>query len=129
MYNIIITMNLCFDALMLMYLLPGNFTNEQMKRAYEYYEPITTHNSSLSTAIHAIIATRLGKMPEASTYFHKSCAIDLDPGKKGCEEGIHIANAGGQAVIHEDIRFGVILLWTKFNNLLPNSVNKRRRLF
>ncbi len=90
------------DVLMLMYLLPGDFTNEQMKRAYEYYEPLTTHDSSLSATIYAIVATWLGKRTEAETYFQKALKIDLDLGKKGCEEGIHIANAGGlwQSVIH-----------------------------
>jgi kojibiose phosphorylase len=90
------------DALMLMYLLPTDFTREQMKTAYEYYEPITTHDSSLSSIIYAIVATWLGKMTEVESYFQKSVKIDFDLDKKGCEEGIHIANAGGlwQAVIH-----------------------------
>lgn len=90
------------DVLMLMYLFPGDFTHEQMKRAYEYYEPITTHDSSLSAAVYAIMATWLEKMEEAESYFQKAVKIDLDLGKKGCEEGIHIANAGGlwQAVVH-----------------------------
>jgi kojibiose phosphorylase len=90
------------DVLMLMALLPGEFSGEQLKKAYDYYEPITTHDSSLSTSAHAMIAAWLGKMGEAESYFLKSVQLDLDPGRLGCEEGIHIANAGGiwQAVVH-----------------------------
>jgi kojibiose phosphorylase len=90
------------DVLMLMYLLPGDFMLEQIQRAYEYYEPLTTHDSSLSSTIYAIVAMWLEKMTEAESYFQKSVKVDLDLDKKGCEEGIHIANAGGlwQAIIH-----------------------------
>ena len=53
------------DVINLMVLLPDKFTREQMAAAFNYYEPITTHDSSLSAAFHGIIAAWLGKMEAA----------------------------------------------------------------
>ncbi|MHC0037088.1 glycoside hydrolase family 65 protein [Pseudoneobacillus sp. C159] len=90
------------DVLTLMMLFPQHFCGEEMKAAYEYYEPITTHDSSLSPSTHSIIASWIGKKEEAEQFFLKTIGIDLDLPKLGAAEGIHIANAGGvwQAIVH-----------------------------
>ena len=83
------------DVLLMMYLFPDDFTYEQVKAAYDYYEPITTHDSSLSAAIYGIMALKLGKKDDAKRFLNKVIAIDLDENRKGAEDGIHIANCGG----------------------------------
>lgn len=113
------------DALTLFYLF-DDFYPEKLHANMEYYLPITTHDSSLSYVIHAILFTRLQKKEEAYDFFMKACAIDLD--EMGAAEGIHIANAGGlwQAVV-----FGFSglhnLMWNKdiaLKPCLPDHWNK-----
>jgi trehalose/maltose hydrolase-like predicted phosphorylase len=89
------------DALMLAYLFPTEFTPDLVAATYDYYEPLTTHDSSLSCVVHSILACRLGRRDEAYTLFGRSLGIDLDAGGGGAAEGIHIANCAGiwQAVI------------------------------
>jgi trehalose/maltose hydrolase-like predicted phosphorylase len=89
------------DALMLAYLFPSEFPLEQVAATYDFYEPLTTHDSSLSCVIHAILASRLGRREEAYALFERSLDIDLDAEGGGAAEGIHIANCGGiwQAVV------------------------------
>ncbi len=82
------------DVLMLMMLLPQDFTDAEVRRAWDYYLPYTTHDSSLSAGGHAILACRLGLDDEAWQFWQKARAIDLDVAHGGAAEGIHIANAG-----------------------------------
>lgn len=83
------------DVLELMLLFPQEFTEEQLKAAYNYYEPITTHDSSLSVAVHGIVASWLNQKETAANFLQRVMAIDLSAEKKGAAEGIHIANCGG----------------------------------
>jgi trehalose/maltose hydrolase-like predicted phosphorylase len=83
------------DVLMLMMLFPDEFSDEEVRRAWEYYLPLTTHDSSLSPAVHAIVASRLGLDGAAWEFWQRAIAIDLDVSRGGAAEGIHIANAGG----------------------------------
>ena len=75
------------------------FENEQsvdvMKRSYEYYEKITTHDSSLSTCVFSIVASRLGMKEKAYAYFGDSAKLDLMNTHNNTKHGIHTANMGG----------------------------------
>lgn len=82
------------DTIALMSLFPGDFTDHQVKTAYEYYKPLTTHDSSLSPAVHALAANRLGYVDEVDTFLERTIAVDMDIERKGAEDGIHIANCG-----------------------------------
>ncbi len=79
------------DVLMLMFLFPQDFTHKEMLKAWEYYLPYTTHDSSLSAGIHSIIATWLGLDNQSWQFWQKSLSKDLDVSKRGSQEGIHIA--------------------------------------
>lgn len=83
------------DVLMLMMLFPDDFSDEEVRRAWEYYVPLTTHDSSLSPAVHAIVAGRIGLDEAAWNFWQRAITIDLDVERGGPAEGIHIANAGG----------------------------------
>ncbi len=81
------------DVLLAEFMLSEHFSKEQKKRDYEHYEPLTTHDSSLSPSIHSIIAAEVGLADQAWKYLHQSCRLDLDYDK--ASQGVHLANAGG----------------------------------
>jgi len=81
------------DVLMMMQLFPNDFTDEMVRNALEFYEPYTTHDSSLSVSTHAIIAARLGLADKAWRYFVQARDTDIGAGRDAAE-GIHSANAG-----------------------------------
>jgi len=87
------------DVLMLMYLVPDEFTDAEVRRAWDYYVPLTTHDSSLSAGVHAIIACRLGMDAEAWKFWLHSAEIDLDVEHGAAAEGIHIACAGANWMV------------------------------
>lgn len=82
------------DAVALMTLFPNSFTDEQVKTAYDYYKPLTVHDSSLSPAGHSLVAHRLNYANDTTSFLHKALAVDFTPENMGAEEGIHIANCG-----------------------------------
>ncbi|MGP4060382.1 glycoside hydrolase family 65 protein [Halobacillus sp. H74] len=82
------------DVVMLLYLFPHLFSQDVMKRNYRYYEERTIHDSSLSKAIHSIIAMRSGENERAYQLFQEACLIDLGPNPKSSDEGIHGASLG-----------------------------------
>ena len=76
-----------------------NFDPAVLEANYNYYEPLTEHGSSLSPAMHAIVASWIGKLDEAERYFEKGCLIDLNNSNKAVSGGtfiggIHTAAAG-----------------------------------
>ena len=81
------------DVVQLMVLFPHRFDAEQMRAAYETYELLTSHDSSLSRSMHAILAAWLGKDDEALRLWDESVGLDLRVGS--ATEGIHAACAGG----------------------------------
>ena len=89
------------DVVTLMNLLPWKFSDRQKRVAYDFYEPKTVHDSSLSYAPHAVMAARLGMMKEAYRYFRDCAYLDLDDIQLNTVSGLHFANLGGtwQAVI------------------------------
>jgi trehalose/maltose hydrolase-like predicted phosphorylase len=89
------------DVAMLIYLLWDRFPSEVRTTNFRYYEPLTTHGSSLSPSIHAAIAARLGDIETALHYFRQASEIDLANNMGNAAGGVHAAALGGlwQAVI------------------------------
>ncbi len=83
------------DGVMLMYLLPDEFSVEVKRASFEYYEARTLHKSSLSPSIHAIIGIEVGDTTRAVQYFERSAFVDLTDNQGNTAEGMHIASAGG----------------------------------
>lgn len=75
------------------------FENEQsrdvMERGFRYYEKVTAHDSSLSSCVFSIVASRLGLVDEAYMYFDDSAKMDLENTHGNTKHGIHTANMGG----------------------------------
>ncbi len=89
------------DVVMLMYLLPDTCERKCAIRNYQYYERRTLHKSSLSPAVHAAVAGRLGLRDDASRYLRIAALIDLEDIYGNTRDGIHAASIGGvwQAVV------------------------------
>lgn len=77
------------DVLMFMFLYNQDFSIEQKKANYEFYEPKCIHESSLSPSIHSIFACELGKLDEAEKFFEFATRLDLDDYNCNTCEGIH----------------------------------------
>lgn len=82
------------DLVMLFYLQPHLFDFETIKQNLYYYENRTIHDSSLSKAIHAIVATRIHEAEWAYEMFQAACRIDLNDLPHTSDEGIHGAALG-----------------------------------
>jgi kojibiose phosphorylase len=83
------------DVVMLLALLWDRYDAALRLANFRYYEPRCGHGSSLSPAIHALIAARLGDVALAERYFHQAAAIDLDDTMGNAAGGVHIATLGG----------------------------------
>ncbi len=68
---------------------------DTIRNSYEYYEKITTHDSSLSACIFSIMASKLGYVDKAYDYFGDSAMLDLYNTHQNSKDGIHTANMGG----------------------------------
>jgi len=77
-----------------MYLLEDNFTREEIRRGYEFYEPKTLHVSSLSYNTHSIVAAIIGHAGEAYDYFRRAAGLDLDNLRHATKDGLHAAALG-----------------------------------
>jgi len=83
------------DVVLLMLTLPHWFSNELKKANFDYYEPRTIHDSSLSPSIHSIIASEIGYYDKAYEYFVRTARMDLDDVKGNTAGGCHTACMGG----------------------------------
>jgi trehalose/maltose hydrolase-like predicted phosphorylase len=83
------------DVMLALYLLPDRATLEQKRRNFNYYEQITTHDSSLSTCTFGIVASEIGYHARAYNYFMQTARTDLDDHHGNVTAGVHIANMAG----------------------------------
>lgn len=80
------------DVLMMFYLYNSSFSEKEKQVNYDFYQPRTIHESSLSPAIHSILAAELGKMDEAIRFFGYATRLDLDNYNRNTREGLHITS-------------------------------------
>ena len=83
------------DVVLLMFLHHDRFTAAQKLANYRYYEPRTTHESSLSPCTHAILAAELGLEKEAFAYYLRTARLDLDDVNGNTNQGLHTACLAG----------------------------------
>jgi len=83
------------DVLNLMYFYGQDYSREEKRANYEYYESRTIHESSLSPSMHAILAAELGKLDEARTFFAYGARMDLDNYNRNTDQGLHVTSAAG----------------------------------
>jgi len=83
------------DVLMMMLLYNSDFTNEQIKANFDYYEPRCIHESSLSPSVHSILAAQLGREDLAFEFFKFATRMDLDNYNRNTSEGVHTTSIAG----------------------------------
>ncbi|MCP8969455.1 glycoside hydrolase family 65 protein [Ectobacillus ponti] len=83
------------DTVLAHFLLEDEQDLETIKRSYDYYEAVTTHDSSLSSCIFSIMAAKVGDQDKAYEYFNETARLDLDNTHGNTKDGLHMANMGG----------------------------------
>jgi len=83
------------DVVLAMFLLNDEFTLEEKRRNFEYYDALTTGDSSLSACIQAILAMEIGQKEKAWRYFRHAALVDLADLGGNVKDGVHIASIGG----------------------------------
>ena len=84
------------DVLQGLYALRHEYDLETVRDNYEFYEPLTVHESSLSPCIHSMLSARLADMDQAVYHFRRSCRLDMDDyNNNNTREGCHITSMAG----------------------------------
>lgn len=83
------------DVLQGFYFFEDHFSHEQLEKHFDFYEPFTVHESSLSPCVHSIQAAVLGRMEQAYTFYLRTSRLDLDDYNKEVKEGLHITSMAG----------------------------------
>lgn len=83
------------DVLQGFYFFEDHFTIEQLQSHFDFYEPFTVHESSLSPCVHCIQAAKLDKMDHAYAFYLRTSRLDLDDYNKEVHEGLHITSMAG----------------------------------
>jgi len=83
------------DVLQGLYMFEDHFDKQTLQRNYDFYEPMTVHESSLSPCIHAILAASIGYQDKAYELFMRTARLDLDDYNNDTNEGCHITSMAG----------------------------------
>lgn len=83
------------DVLQGFYFFEDHFSKADLEKHFDFYEPLTVHESSLSPCVHSIQAAVLGRMEQAYTFYLRTSRLDLDDYNKEVEEGLHITSMAG----------------------------------
>jgi alpha,alpha-trehalose phosphorylase len=83
------------DVVLAMFLRSERFPVEQKRRNFDFYDPITTGDSSLSSCVQAVVAAEVGYDDLALEYFTRALYLDLSNSHGNTPDGVHVANAGG----------------------------------
>ncbi|RHW26488.1 glycoside hydrolase family 65 protein [Nocardioides immobilis] len=83
------------DVVLALFLQGDDFTAEEKRANFDYYDPITTGDSTLSAVVQSIIASEVGYADLALRYFHAALFVDLDDRHNNTADGVHVASTGG----------------------------------
>lgn len=83
------------DVLQGLYFLEPEFDKETIRRNFDFYEPMTVHESSLSPCVHSILAASLGKLDKAQELYQRTARLDLDNINNDTADGLHITSMAG----------------------------------
>ncbi|UZH55399.1 glycoside hydrolase family 65 protein [Salinimicrobium tongyeongense] len=83
------------DVLQGFYFFEDQFSKEELEKHFDFYEPLTVHESSLSPCVHSIQAAALGRMEQAYEFYLRTSRLDLDDYNNEVKEGCHITSMAG----------------------------------
>ncbi|MFM9004384.1 MAG: glycosyl hydrolase family 65 protein, partial [Flavobacteriales bacterium] len=125
------------DVLQGLYFFESEFDTDIIKKNFDFYEPMTVHESSLSPCVHSILAAKLGYEEKAYEMYMRTSRLDLDDYNHEAHEGLHITSMagtwmsivqgfGGMRVKNEQLEFNAMLpsRWKsyRFNILFRGEV-------
>jgi alpha,alpha-trehalose phosphorylase len=83
------------DVVLALFLQGNHFTAEQKLADFDYYDPLTTGDSTLSAVVQSIMAAEVGYQDLARNYFEQALFVDLGDLHHNADDGVHVASAGG----------------------------------
>ncbi len=83
------------DVLQGLYFFEDQYSIEALRKNFDFYEPMTVHESSLSPCVHVILASRLGYKQKAYEFYLRTARLDLDDYNNDTEDGCHITSMAG----------------------------------
>jgi alpha,alpha-trehalose phosphorylase len=83
------------DVVLATFMLGDEFSQEQKRANFEYYDRLTTGDSSLSACVQSIVAAEIGDEDRALAYFRFALLMDLADAAGNVSDGVHVASAGG----------------------------------
>ncbi len=83
------------DVLQGFYFFEDDFSKDQLEKNFDFYEPFTVHESSLSPSIHAVLAAKLGRIEQAYDFYLRTSRLDLDDYNAEIKDGLHITSMAG----------------------------------
>jgi maltose phosphorylase len=83
------------DVLQGMYFFENHFSLAELEKHFDFYEPLTVHESSLSPCVHSILASALGRKEKAYEMYLRTSRLDLDDYNHEVHEGLHITSMAG----------------------------------
>lgn len=126
------------DVLQGIYFFGDNYSLEEKQRNFDFYEPMTVHESSLSPCIHSILAAELGMEEKAVEMYQRTARLDLDNYNNDTEDGLHITSMTGSwlAIVQGFAQMKTTEDKLRFAPFLPKTwngysfhINYRGRLF
>ncbi|MFA5296756.1 MAG: family 65 glycosyl hydrolase domain-containing protein [Lutibacter sp.] len=112
------------DVLQGMFFFENKFSKEDLERHFDFYEPLTVHESSLSPCVHSILAASIDRMPKAYEQYVRTARLDLDDYNHEVHEGCHITSMAGtwMSIVQG---FGGMRVWEdgvlSFNPQIPKE--------
>lgn len=125
------------DVLQALYFLNHEYTTEEKQRNFDFYEPLTVHESSLSPCVHSILAAELGMEEKAVELYARTARLDLDNYNNDTEDGLHITSMSGSwlSIVHGFAGMRTLEEKLSFHPFLPSAweryafkINYRERL-
>ena len=109
------------DTLQGLYFFEDEFDEETHRENFEFYEPRTVHESSLSPCVHVVLAAKLGMEDKAVEMYLRTARLDLDDYNREAYQGLHITSMAGtwMSVIEGFGGFRVVDGVPHFNAMLP----------
>ncbi len=83
------------DTLQTFYFFEDDFSKEELEKHFDFYEPITVHESSLSPCVHVVLAADLDRLTKAYELYLRTSRLDLDDYNREVHEGLHITSMAG----------------------------------
>jgi maltose phosphorylase len=83
------------DVLQGLYVFEDKYDKETLSRNFNFYEPMTVHESSLSACIHSIVASKIGNIEKAYELYLRTARLDLDDYNNEVGDGLHITSMAG----------------------------------